>query len=91
MGEVCTVALWCFFIMSMGAMATYSEGLHLLGFTYRLPRKLCLALLSMVSLHCAVDNTLMLRVVPADSAFSMDCGPAVSPKKLQRVAPLTAR
>ena len=38
-------------IVSMAAMAMYGEGLHFLGFSYRLPRKRCLALLSVVSLY----------------------------------------
>ena len=38
-------------IVSMAAMATYGELLHLLGFSYRLPRKYCSALLSVVSLY----------------------------------------
>ena len=79
-------------IVSMAAMATYGEGLHLLGFSYRLPRKRCLALLSMVSLSiCAVDSVLMLRVAPAESAFSTDRGQPSLPRKLQRLAPHTAR
>ena len=78
----------------MATMATYGEGLHLLAFSYRLPRKRCLALLSVVSLYpCidAVDSTLMLRVAPAESAFSTDRGQLSLPRKLQRSAPPTAR
>ena len=79
-------------IVSMTAMATYGEGLHLLGFSYRLPRKSCLALLSVVSLSIgAVDSTLMLRVAPAESAFSTDRGQPSLPRKLQWSAPPTVQ
>ena len=39
----------------------------------------------------AVDSALILRVVPAESAFSMDHGQPSLPQKLQRSAPPTAR
>ena len=42
------------------------------------------------SIH-AVDSALMLRVVPAKSAFSMDRGQPSLPRKLQRSDPPTAR
>ena len=57
---------------SVAAMATYGEGLHLLGFLYHLPQKHCLALLSITLSIDAVDSALMRRVAPAQSAFSMD-------------------
>ena len=79
-------------IVSMTAMATYGEGLHLLGFLNRLPRKRCLALLSVVSLSIgAVDSTFMLRVPLAGSAFSMGRGQPSLVLKLQRSAPPTVR
>ena len=39
----------------------------------------------------AVDSALMLRVAPAESAFSTDRGQPSLPRKLQRSAPPTAR
>ena len=57
----------------MSAMAR--EGLHLLGFSYRLPLKHCLTLISMHGITLsidAVDSALMLRVAPTKSAFSTD-------------------
>ena len=39
----------------------------------------------------AVDSALMLRVAPAESAFSTDRGQPCFPRKLQRSAPPTAR
>ena len=38
-----------------------------------------------------VDSALMLRVAPAESAFSTDRGQPSLPRKLQRSAPPTAR
>ena len=72
----------------MAAMAAYGE--DLLGFSCCLTRKRFLVLLSMVSLD-AIDSTLMLRVAPAESAFSTDGGQPSLPWKLQRSAPLTAQ
>ena len=51
----------------MSAMAR--EGLHLLGFSYCLPQKHCLKLISMVSLYPSVHSALMLQEAPTKSTL----------------------